>query len=247
MNPPSVLVIVPTYNEHANLPIVTEGLMKHAHVRLLVVDDQSPDGTGDVAETLARQYSGRIDVVHRTGKRGLGRSYVDGFRAALAGRAELICQMDADLSHDPAQLPGLLAAATGADLVIGSRYLNGISVVNWPLRRIILSSFANFYIRTVTGLHMRDITTGYRCWRRESLARLPLDRIVSDGYAFLLDVTFMAAGAGLRIVESPIIFVERRIGASKLSSGVLLESLLTPWKLIMRHGRIKSTPPSGSK
>jgi len=112
--------------------------------------------------------------------------------------------------------------------------------VNWPLRRIILSQFANFYIRTVTGLHMRDVTTGYRCWRRASLARLPLDRIVSNGYAFLLDVTFMAADAGLTIVESPIIFIERRQGSSKLSGGVLLESLLTPWKLIMRHGRIKS-------
>jgi dolichol-phosphate mannosyltransferase len=151
--------------------------------------------------------------------------------------------MDADLSHDPKYLPAMIELASGgADLVIGSRYLNGISVVNWPLRRIILSQFANFYIRTVTGLHLRDITTGYRCWRRESLAKLPLDRIVSDGYAFLLDVTFMAADAGLSIVESPIIFIERRIGASKLSSGVLLESLLTPWKLIMRHGRIKSRP-----
>jgi dolichol-phosphate mannosyltransferase len=125
--------------------------------------------------------------------------------------------------------------------------LNGISVVNWPLRRIILSQFANFYIRTVTGLRLNDITGGYRCWRREALATLPLERIVSDGYAFLLDVTFMAADAGLRIVESPIIFVERRIGASKLSSGVLIESLITPWKLILRHGRIRSARSAGSK
>jgi dolichol-phosphate mannosyltransferase len=156
--------------------------------------------------------------------------------------------MDADLSHDPKYLPEMRAlAANGADLVIGSRYLNGISVVNWPLRRIILSQFANFYIRTVTGLGLRDITTGYRCWRRESLATLPLDRIVSDGYAFLLDVTFMAANAGLKIAESPIIFIERRQGASKLSSGVLIESLFTPWKLIWRHGRIRSPHRPGSK
>ncbi|HEX4914305.1 MAG TPA: hypothetical protein VFV51_10120, partial [Vicinamibacterales bacterium] len=126
-------------------------------------------------------------------------------------------------------------------------YLNGISVVNWPLRRIILSQFANFYIRSVTGLGLRDITTGYRCWRREALARLPLDRIVSDGYAFLLDVTFMAAAEGLRIAESPIIFVERRQGASKLSSGVLIESLFTPWKLVLRHGRIRASANQGTK
>ncbi len=156
--------------------------------------------------------------------------------------------MDADLSHDPKYLPELIRmAAAGADLVIGSRYLNGISVVNWPLRRIILSSFANFYIRTVTGLGLRDITTGYRCWRRPALARLPLDKIVSEGYAFLLDVTFMAAHAGLRIEESPIIFIERRQGASKLSGGVLLESLFTPWKLILRHGRIRARQRDGSE
>ena len=187
-------------------------------------------------------------MAHRSGPRGLGVSYLEGFRKAIAGDWDYVCQMDADLSHDPKYLPGMRTlAAEGADLVIGSRYLNGISVVNWPLRRIILSQFANFYIRTVTGLGLRDITTGYRCWRREALARLPLDRIVSDGYAFLLDVTFMAAHAGLRIVEAPIIFVERRQGASKLSSGVLVESLFTPWKLILRHGRIRRSHSGASR
>jgi dolichol-phosphate mannosyltransferase len=242
------LVLIPTYNEKDNLPILVAELMKSPDVSVMVLDDQSPDGTGAVADALARQHPGRIDVIHRTGPRGLGVSYREGFRRAIASDNDFVCQMDSDLSHDPKYLPDLIGIASGgADLVIGSRYLNGISVVNWPLRRIILSQFANFYIRTVTGLALRDITTGYRCWRREALARLPLDRIVSDGYAFLLDVTFMAADAGLRIAESPIIFIERRQGASKLSSGVLFESLLTPWKLILRHGRIRSPHRPGSK
>jgi dolichol-phosphate mannosyltransferase len=242
------LVLIPTYNERDNLPVLVRELMAIAGVSVMVLDDQSPDGTGEVADGLVREFPGRVEVLHRSGQRGLGVSYLEGFGKAIAGDADFVCQMDADLSHDPKYLPELIAAAAGgADLVIGSRYLNGISVVNWPLRRIILSTFANFYIRTVTGLGVRDITTGYRCWRRRSLARLPLDRIVSDGYAFLLDVTFMAADAGLTIVESPIIFVERRQGASKLSGRVLIESLFTPWKLILRHGRIRSPRSSGSK
>ncbi len=242
------LVLVPTYNEKDNLPILVADLMAIPGVSVMVLDDQSPDGTGKVADELGVTFPGRVQALHRTGVRGLGVSYLEGFHRAIDTDADFVCQMDADLSHDPKYLPAMIdAAAKGADLVIGSRYLNGISVVNWPLRRIILSQFANFYIRTVTGLRLRDITTGYRCWRRESLARLPLDRIVSDGYAFLLDVTFMAADAGLQIVESPIIFVERRIGASKLSSGVLIESLFTPWKLILRHGRIGSQRSRRSK
>lgn len=235
------LVLIPTYNEKENIPILVGELMRMPGVHVMVLDDQSPDGTGRIADQLAQTYPGRVQCLHRTGQRGLGVSYLEGFHRAIASDFDFVGQMDADLSHDPKYLPAMIeAASNGADLVIGSRYLNGISVVNWPLRRIILSQFANFYIRTVTGLHLRDITTGYRCWRRQSLARLPLDRIVSDGYAFLLDVTFMAAAAGLAIEESPIIFVERRQGASKLSKGVLVESLFTPWKLIMRHGRIKA-------
>jgi dolichol-phosphate mannosyltransferase len=242
------LVLVPTYNERENLPPLVKDILAVPGTVVMVLDDQSPDGTGAVADALGTEYPGRVQVLHRTGPRGLGVSYLEGFRRAIATDVDFVVQMDADLSHDPKYLPELIrVAAAGADLVIGSRYLNGISVVNWPLRRIILSSFANFYIRTVTGLGLRDITTGYRCWRRPALARLPLDKIVSEGYAFLLDVTFMAAHAGLRIEESPIIFVERRQGASKLSSGVLVESLLTPWKLILRHGRIRARRPEGSE
>jgi len=234
---PTALVIIPTYNERANLPTVAEGVMRHASVLLLVVDDHSPDGTGDIADELARQYSGRIEVMHRTGRRGLGRSYVDGFRAALAGSADLICQMDADLSHDPAQLPALMAATAAADLVIGSRYVANGAVVNWPLRRRRLSRFANQYIRTVTRLRARDCTSGYRCWRRATMATLPLDRISSDGYSFLVETLYMAARRGARIGEVPITFVERRLGESKLSRAVLAESVLMPWRLVVTPRR----------
>jgi dolichol-phosphate mannosyltransferase len=202
------------------------------------VDDGSPDGTGAVADALAAAHPGRVEVMHRKGTRGLGRSYVDGLRHALTTTdAELICQMDADLSHDPQYLPALAAATAAHDVVIGSRYLQGVSVVNWPLHRIFLSTFANRYIRAVTGLSPRDCTSGFRCWRREALARLPLDRMVSDGYAFLVEMLFDAARGGSRIGEVPIIFVERRVGQSKVSRAVLLESLITPWKLRLLRRR----------
>jgi dolichol-phosphate mannosyltransferase len=229
-----VLVITPTYNERENLPEMVRAVLAHDGYRMMVVDDASPDGTGAVADALAREFPGRVEVVHRTGPRGLGRSYVDGLTRALAGPAEVICQMDADWSHDPKYLADLVAAASDHDVVIGSRYLNGVSVVNWPLQRIILSAFANRYIRAITGLSPRDCTSGYRCWRRETLAGLPLDRVVSDGYAFLVEMLFEAARRGARIGEVPIIFVERRKGVSKLSSGVLFESMITPWRLRLR-------------
>jgi dolichol-phosphate mannosyltransferase len=234
------LVLVPTYNERDNLPVLVREILAVPDATVMVLDDQSPDGTGEVADRLAAESGGRVRVLHRTGPRGLGVSYLEGFRRALDTDCDVVCQMDADLSHDPKFLPAMLERIeAGADLVIGSRYLNGVSVVNWPLRRIILSAFANWYIRTVTGLGVRDCTTGYRCWRRTALATLPLDKVVSEGYAFIVDITFMAAARGLRIVESPIIFIERRQGASKLSTRVLMESLITPWKLVARHGRLR--------
>jgi dolichol-phosphate mannosyltransferase len=232
---PRVLVVVPTYNEKDNLPILAEGVLAHANYRMMVVDDGSPDGTGAVADGLAARYPGRVEVMHRTGPRGLGRSYIDGLRTAIARPdVDLVCQMDADLSHNPEYLPALAAATAENDVVIGSRYLNGVSVVNWPLHRIFLSAFANRYIRTVTSLTPNDCTSGFRCWRRESLARLPLDRMVSDGYAFLVEMLFEARRAGCRIGEVPIIFVERRQGQSKVSGAVLMESLITPWRLLFR-------------
>jgi dolichol-phosphate mannosyltransferase len=237
----TALVLIPTYNERENLPLIVAGVLAQPGTRILVIDDGSPDGTGQLADDLARANPDRVSVLHRSGQRGLGRSYLDGFRMAVATDAEFVCQMDADLSHDPRFLPSLIAsAANGAGLTIGSRYMEGGRVENWPLRRIMLSAFANMYIRTATGLAVRDCTSGYRCWRREALAQIPLDAIASDGYSFLVEVTFQAAAAGVRIAEVPIVFVERRQGISKLSTSVLMESLITPWRLAMRHGRVKS-------
>ncbi|HEY6214127.1 MAG TPA: polyprenol monophosphomannose synthase [Vicinamibacterales bacterium] len=238
MTAPSTLVIVPTYNERDNLPPLVDGLMLHDHVSALVVDDASPDGTGVVADETAGRYAGRVHVMHRTGRRGLGRSYIDGIRWALERPAfTALCQMDADLSHDPARIPALVAAIDAADLALGSRYVDGGRIVNWPVRRRILSRFANLYIRTITRLTVHDCTTGFRCWRRDALAALPLDRFDSDGYSFLVEMLFAAARMGKRIVEVPITFTERRVGESKLSSAVLLESAVTPWRLIARRGQ----------
>ena len=229
------ILIVPTYNERANLPPLAQALLAIPGLRLLVVDDASPDGTGEVADTLAATSGGRITVLHRTGARGLGRSYVDGMRAALAAGATHVCQMDADFSHDPADVPRLLAAAANAELVVGSRYVAGGELRNWPVHRRLLSAFANWYVRAVTGMPVRDCTSGFRCWRRELLVRMPLDAIVSDGYAFQVEMVWEARRAGGRIEELPITFVERRQGASKLSGGVIAESVTLPWRL---RGRI---------
>jgi len=236
--PPRVLVVTPTYNERDNLPVlVREVMARGSNVSMLVVDDASPDGTGAVADALAAEFPGRVQVMHRTGRRGLGRSYVDALSQAVSMDVDIVCQMDADFSHDPKYLADLVRGVTdeGLDLVIGSRYLHGVSVVNWPLSRLILSTFANRYVRGITGLPARDCTSGYRCWRREALARLPLRRFVSDGYAFLVEMLFEAMGAGCRIGEVPIIYVERREGQSKMSRGVILESVFVPWRLVARH------------
>jgi dolichol-phosphate mannosyltransferase len=235
----TLLVVLPTYNELPNLERVADGILRHPWARLLVVDDGSPDGTGRLADELASRSGGRMSVLHRTGPRGLGRAYVDGLRQALGSTADAVGQMDADLSHDPVYLPDLMAGLDQADVVIGSRYLHGVSVVNWPLHRIALSAFANRYIRAITGLRARDCTSGFRVWRREALAQVPLGDARANGYAFLTEMLYRAARAGYRIAEVPIVFVERREGASKVSTGVLMESLLTPWRLALR-GRVRS-------
>jgi dolichol-phosphate mannosyltransferase len=228
----NAVVIIPTYNERDNIPPLVDALLRHDGVRVLVVDDQSPDGTGAVADDVARHHPGRVDVLHRTSKRGFGQSYIDGIKRAMAGGADLICQMDADFSHDPARLPDILAAADHADVVIGSRYVPGGAVVNWPRRRLLLSRFANWYVRAVTHVNARDCTSGYRCWRRDALASLPLDQFVSDGYSFLVEMLFVASRQGRRIAEVPITYVERREGQSKMSHAIILESAITPWRLV---------------
>jgi dolichol-phosphate mannosyltransferase len=229
---------VPTFNERENLPVLATALMKDPEVSMLVVDDRSPDGTGELADGLARDYPGRIEVMHRTERPGLGRSYIDGIRSVLDRPVDVICQMDSDLSHDPQHLRDLIAATAQADVVIGSRYIPGGAIVNWPLRRKLLSRFANTYIRLVTGLTPHDCTSGYRCWRREALASLPLDQFGANGYSFLVEMLFAASAAGLTFAEVPITFVERRLGESKLSRAVLVESAITPWRLVAgRKGR----------
>ena len=228
------LAIVPTYNERENLPPLVAELLRVESLGILVVDDGSPDGTGAEADRLARESAGRVRVLHRHGARGLGRSYVDGMAAALESGATHVCQMDADFSHDPADVPRLLEASRDADLVIGSRYVPGGSLRNWPAHRVMLSAVANRYVRAITGLPVHDCTSGFRCWRRELLARLPLADIVSDGYAFQVELVWEAHAAGGRITEVPITFVERRQGASKMSAAVIAESVILPWRLAAR-------------
>jgi len=225
------LVIVPTFNERDNLPTLLERLLRHDGLRVLVVDDASPDGTGRIADEWAAANRARVQVLHRSGVRGLGLSYIDGIYLALRTDATHICQMDADLSHNPDDLPRLIAATADADVAIGSRYVRGGRIENWAAHRRMLSAFANWYIRSVTGLTIRDCTGGFRCWRREVLERLPLGSLRSDGYAFVVELIWEANHAGFRCSEVPITFVERRQGASKLSGGVLLESAILPWRL----------------
>jgi dolichol-phosphate mannosyltransferase len=236
------IVIVPTYNERENVAPLVSRLLALDRVSVLIVDDQSPDGTGAEADRLSALHPGRVSVLHRTRARGLGRSYIDGIHHALATDATHICQMDADFSHDPADIPRLVDAARDADVVIGSRYVRGGRLQNWPWQRRALSRFANTYVRTITRLPLADCTSGFRCWRRELLARLPLGEIVSEGYAFLVEMVWQARRAHGRIAEIPIVFVERRAGASKMSLGVMAESAVLPWRLIARP-RHDTRPP----
>ncbi len=233
------VVIVPTYNERANIAVLLPALLTIDGLRIMVVDDGSPDGTGAEADRFARDSQGRVSVVHRTGRRGFGRSHLDGMRLALTTDATHICQMDADLSHDPADLRRMLEAAPRADLIVGSRYVEGGRVRNWPRRRRVLSAFANRYVRAITRLSVNDCTSGFRCWSRPLLAALDLSDVQSDGYAFQVELAWKAQHHGGRIVEVPITFVERREGASKLSWGVIAKSGVLPWRLVARRDTLR--------
>lgn len=232
------LVVVPTYEERENVSRLLPAVLRQSpNLHVLVVDDASPDGTGERLDELASSEP-RIHVRHRAGKLGLGTAYLEGFRWALESTdAEFVLQMDADLSHDPNDIPRLLAAAETADLVVGSRYKTGVNVVNWPLRRLLLSVLANQYARVVTGLPLRDVTGGFRCYRRSALEALPLDRMRSDGYAFMMELGYYAWRRGLRIEEVPIVFTDRVAGKSKLSRGVMFEAAWMAWRLRLTGGR----------
>lgn len=238
------VVIVPTYNERNNLPRLVERIVVvDPKFDVLVVDDNSPDGTGAVADELARIHSA-VSVLHRPEKQGLGRAYVAGFKWGLARPYKYLCQMDADLSHSPEALPAFLDATQRYDLVLGSRYLGGIRVLDWDMTRLLISSFGNWYARAVTGLPFSDLTGGFKCHTRKVLEAIDLDQVHSIGYAFQIEMTWWAVRRGFRVGEIPIIFNGRDHGETKFSRAILWEAVWTVWKL--RLGLIRNTPPPTS-
>jgi dolichol-phosphate mannosyltransferase len=234
------LVIIPTYNERDNLPPLAARLLAlPVPVDLLVVDDNSPDGTGKVADGLAAKHP-QIHVLHRAEKDGLGRAYCAGFAWALERDYQFTFEMDGDLSHNPDDVPKLLEAAQGADLVLGSRYCNGIRVINWPLKRLMLSKGAANYVRIITGMPFTDPTGGYKCFRRTALQTIDLRNVRSNGYSFQIELTHMLWRQGMRIVEVPIIFTERFQGRSKMSGKIVREAFVMVWRLWLQNGLRRS-------
>lgn len=226
------LVIIPTYNERDNIArLIDQVLARDDRLDVLVVDDGSPDGTGPIVDEI-KATNPRVDVIHRPSKLGLGTAYIAGFKWALARRYGFVFEMDGDFSHDPAHLPQFLEALEGADLVLGSRYRNGrVTVVNWPVGRLLLSYAANVYARVVTGLQLFDSTGGFKCFRREVLEALELDAVRSSGYAFQIEMNFRTWKKGFRIVEIPIVFVDRSEGESKMSKKIVREAVWMVWRL----------------
>ncbi len=228
-----IMVVVPTYNERQNIEqLIPRVLNQMKGVELLVVDDGSPDGTGEYVDSVAAEDP-RVHALHRPGKMGLGSAYVAGFGRALEAGADLIVQMDADFSHDPDEIPKLVENAKTYDVVLGSRYITGANVVNWPLRRLFLSYFANVYTHIVTGLPLRDSTGGFKCFRRHVLESVDLGSIRSDGYSFQIEVNFRCWRKGFSILEIPIVFVDRHSGTSKMSRRIVWEAMWLVWRLRM--------------
>jgi dolichol-phosphate mannosyltransferase len=244
---PRVVVVTPTYNERENLPILADLLagLGIANLQLLVVDDNSPDGTGQVADELAARSPDQVAVLHRTEKDGLGRAYVAGIARALADGADIVVQMDADLSHPAAVIPEMLRLlqSTDAGVVIGSRYIAGGSAAGeWAWHRRLLSAWANTYVNTILRLHVKDATAGFKAWRAETLRAIDVASIRSNGYAFQVEMNYRTVRAGIRIVETPIRFEERNEGSSKMTLGVQIESALMPWRLLLGHRRRPGLP-----
>ncbi len=226
-----IVAVIPTYNERENIiRLIPEVLAQDAGIHVLIVDDNSPDGTGAAVAGMAASNE-RIHLLSRASKKGLGSAYREGFSAALALGAARILEMDADFSHDPASIPALIAALDEYDLVVGSRYLNGVSVVNWPIRRLMLSYCATLYTRLITGLRLSDCTSGFKGFRREVIESFDLDTIRSDGYSFQIEMNFRCMEKGFRIGEVPIIFIDRHAGTSKMSKKIVREAVVMVWKL----------------
>ncbi len=226
------LVVIPTYNEAENIAgLIPAVLRQHPALEILVVDDSSPDGTGQIVTDLQNQYPARLHLLVREKKEGLGRAYVAGFKYALARQYDYIFEMDADFSHNPEMLPRFLEAIQAADLVLGSRYITGVNVINWPLKRLLLSYGASFYTRLITGMPIKDPTGGFKCFRRQTLEAINLDRVHSNGYSFQIEMSFRTWKKGMRLKEIPIVFVDRVGGHSKMSKKIVREAIWMVWKL----------------
>lgn len=231
------VVIIPTYNEAQNITgVLYRVLQQEGDIDVIVVDDGSPDGTADLVRQFSAQYPGRIHLIERSGKLGLGTAYIAGFEYALKHGYDYICEMDADLSHNPADLPRLIEPVRNgeADLAIGSRYVNGIRVMNWPLIRLIVSYGASIYTRLITNMPVFDVTAGFKCYHRRVLEAIPLDRVKSNGYSFQIEMKYRAWRKGFRLVEVPIVFTERTEGQSKMSKAIVREAARKVWELRLR-------------
>jgi dolichol-phosphate mannosyltransferase len=236
------VVVIPTYDEKENVRSIARAVFEQLpETDLLFVDDNSPDGTGQILDEMA-SADGRVHVMHRPGKSGLGRAYINGFKWALNRDYTFIFEMDADFSHDPRELPNFLKAAENADLVLGSRYVGGIRILNWPLSRLLLSKGAAIYVNAITGLPVTDPTGGFKCYRRTVLEAIDLDKVVSNGYSFQIEMTHTAWVGGFRIVEIPIVFEDRRSGYSKMNKAIAKEAFWMVWRLAFRNGFRRSPP-----